>query len=99
MLFNFQNTLHSTLHLLAHVQCSTVFTNVLDCTSGNMFSTVRGHVFMWSLLKDEDALHQELAPEAILEFVPFADSNYATDLITETLESKVWTSVEGLVHT
>ena len=53
-----------------------------------MFSTVRGHVFRWTLLKDEDAVHQELGPEAILEFVRFTESAYTTDNITEALEIK-----------
>ena len=55
-----------------------------------MFSTVRGHVFRWSLLKDEEAVHQELEPDAILEFVRFTESAYTTDNITEALETKVW---------
>ena len=55
---------------------------------GNMFSTVRGHVFRWTLLRDEEAVNQELDPDAILEFVQFTNSAYTIDSITEALENK-----------
>lgn len=54
-----------------------------------MFTTVRGHVFEWTLLKDRDALHQTLEPDAILNFVEFSDSVYATDPIIGKLEEQV----------
>ena len=54
-----------------------------------MFSTVRGHVFEWTLLKDEESLHQELDPESILSFVQFEDSVYSTDPIIDLLEDRV----------
>ena len=53
-----------------------------------MFSTVRGHVFEWTLLRDEEATHQQLEPEAILNFVPFEESSYATDPIIGQLEKQ-----------
>ena len=53
-----------------------------------MFSTVRGHVFEWTLLTDEEAIHQQLEPEAILNFVPFEESSYATDPIIGQLEKQ-----------
>jgi len=56
---------------------------------GNMFSTVRGHVFEWAFLLDEEATHQQLDPEAILNFVPFEESSYATDPIIRGLENQV----------
>lgn len=58
------------------------------CSLGNMFSTVRGHVFEWTLLPDEEATHQQLEPEAILNFVPFEESSYATDPIIGQLEKQ-----------
>ena len=58
------------------------------CFLGNMFSTVRGHVFEWTLLTDEEAIHQQLEPEAILNFVPFEESSYATDPIIGQLEKQ-----------
>ena len=48
-----------------------------------MFSTVRGHMFEWMLLKDKESLHQELDPESILSFVQFEDSAYSTDPIID----------------
>ena len=54
-----------------------------------MFSTVRGHVFQWTLLKDDEAVHQQLDPDAILSFVQFQDSAYSTDPIIGELEDKV----------
>ena len=54
-----------------------------------MFSTVRGHVFEWTLLKDKESLHQELDPESILSFVQFEDSAYSTDPIIDLLEDRV----------
>ena len=54
-----------------------------------MFSTVRGHVFEWTLLRDEEAKYQQLDPESILSFVLFKDSSYSTDTIIETLEEMV----------
>ena len=48
---------------------------------GNMFSTVRSYIFEWTLLKDEEAKDQTLEPDAILNFVEFSDSIYATDPI------------------
>ena len=54
-----------------------------------MFTTVRGHVFEWTLLKDEEAKHQTLEPDAILNFVEFSDSVYATDPIIGKLEEQV----------
>ncbi len=54
-----------------------------------MFSTVRGHVFEWLLLKDEEAVHQQFDPNAILSFVQFEDSAYSTDPIIGQLEDKV----------
>ena len=57
--------------------------------TGNTFSTIRGHSFEWTLLPDEEATHQQLEPEAILNFVPFEDSSYETDPIIGALEGRV----------
>ena len=54
-----------------------------------MFSTVRGHVFEWTLLRDDEAVHQQLEPDAILTFVEFQDSAYSTDPIIGQLEDMV----------
>ena len=54
---------------------------------GNTFSTLRGHRFDWMLLRDEEATHQTTEPEAILHFVRFDDSSYATDPIIGSLEA------------
>ena len=62
-----------------------------------MFSTVRGHVFEWTLLRDEEAKHQQLDPESILSFVLFKDSSYSTDTIIETLEEMVCRCVEKII--
>ena len=56
---------------------------------GNTFSTIRGHVFEWTFLLDEEATHQQLDPEAILNFVAFEESSYATDPIIRDLENQV----------
>jgi nuclear pore complex protein Nup210 len=53
-----------------------------------MFSTVRGHVFEWALLKDDEAVHQQLDPESILSLVKFKDSLYSTDGIISSLEDQ-----------
>ena len=65
---------------------------------GNMFSTVRGHVFEWSLLKDSEAKHQTLEPDAILHFVDFSDSVYATDPVIGLLEEQVTVADSGVVR-
>ena len=39
------------------------------------------------MLRDEEATHQTTEPEAILHFVRFDDSSYATDPIIGTLEA------------
>ena len=57
--------------------------------TGNMFSTVRGHVFQWTLLKDEEGENQQLVPESILSFVEFRDSSYSVDPIISSLEEMV----------
>ena len=54
-----------------------------------MFSTVRGHIFGWTLLRDEEAEHQQLDPDSILSFVQFQDSAYSTDPIIGQLEDQV----------
>lgn len=48
---------------------------------------MRGHRFDWLLLRDEEATHQTTEPEAILHFVRFDDSSYATDPIIGALEA------------
>ena len=63
--------------------------------TGNMFNTVRGHIFQWSLLKDDEVSHQQPDPDAILSFVPFEDSSYSTDPIINLLEDRV---SKGGVH-
>ena len=60
---------------------------VFVCSAGNTFSTLRGHKFDWMLLRDEEATHQTTEPEAILHFVRFDDSSYATDPIIGALEA------------
>ena len=57
--------------------------------SGNMFSTVRGHVFEWTLLRDDEAIHQQLDPDSILTFVKFKESSYSSDPIISSLEDQV----------
>ncbi|XP_019850496.1 PREDICTED: nuclear pore membrane glycoprotein 210-like [Amphimedon queenslandica] len=64
---------------------------------GNMFSTVRGHVFQWTLLKDEDAESQQLVPESILSFVEFRDSSYSVDPIISSIEDEGQQGDEVLV--
>lgn len=54
-----------------------------------MFSTVRGHVFQWTLLKDEDAENEQLVPESILSFVQFRESSYSVDPIISSIEYEV----------
>ena len=56
---------------------------------GNMFSTVRGHTFAWTLLPDEEAVQQQPEPEDILNFIPFEESTYSTDPVIGRLESQV----------
>lgn len=56
---------------------------------GNMFSTVRGHEFSWTLLPDEEAVQQQPEPENILNFMPFEESTYSTDPIIKDLENSV----------
>ena len=56
---------------------------------GNTFSTVRGHIFEWTLLPDEEAIQQQYEPEAILNFVPFEESSYETDPVIGSIESRV----------
>lgn len=56
---------------------------------GNMFSTVRGHEFSWTLLPDEEAVQQQPEPENILNFMPFEESTYSTDPIIRELENSV----------
>ena len=58
---------------------------------GNMFSTVRGHEFSWTLLPDEEAVQQQPEPENILNFMPFEESTYSTDPIIRELENRVST--------
>lgn len=62
---------------------------ILMVFTGNMFSTVRGHVFQWTLLKDEEGENQQLVPESILSFVEFRDSSYSVDPIISSLEEMV----------
>ena len=59
------------------------------CCLGNMFSTIRGHVVEWMLLRDEEATQQQLEPDTILNFVPFAESLYTTDPTIAALEEQV----------
>ena len=62
---------------------------------GNMFSTVRGHEFSWTLLPDEEAVQQQPEPENILNFMPFEESTYSTDPIIRDLENSVSLEKEG----
>ena len=62
---------------------------------GNMFSTVRGHEFSWTLLPDEEAVQQQPEPENILNFMPFEESTYSTDPIIRELENSVSEEKEG----
>eukprot|EP00731_Ephydatia_muelleri_P025275 Em0017g358a len=55
---------------------------------GNMFSTIRGHVVEWMLIRDEEAKQQQLEPDTILNFVPFSESLYTTDPIIAALEEQ-----------
>ena len=60
------------------------------CTfSGNMFSTLNGHILDWLLLPDEEATHQQAEPESILNFILFDESTYSTDPAIRKLESEV----------
>lgn len=54
-----------------------------------MFSTVRGHVFEWTLLRDDEAVHQQLDPDSILSFVEFEESSYSSDPVISLLEDQV----------
>ena len=63
---------------------------------GNMFSTVRGHTFAWTLLPDEEAVQQQPEPEDILNFIPFEESTYSTDPVIGRLESQVRVCVYSL---
>ena len=62
---------------------------------GNMFSTVRGHEFSWTLLPDEEAVQQQPEPENILNFMPFEESTYSTDPVIRELENRVSEEREG----
>lgn len=63
-----------------------------------MFSTIRGHVVEWMLIRDEEAKQQQLEPDTILNFVPFSESLYTTDPIIAALEEQVGVYVHVGVH-
>ncbi len=67
----------------------------LYLSSGNIFSTLGGHIFEWTLLPDEEATHQQASPEAILNFIPFEESSYSTDPVIRSLEREVCVCVRG----
>ncbi len=60
---------------------------------GNIFCTLGGHIFDWTLLPDEGATHQQAPPEEILNFIPFAESSYSTDSSIGRLEQEVGLTV------
>ncbi len=65
----------------------------MSLASGNILSTLGGHIFEWTLLPDEETTHQQASPEAILNFIPFEESSYSTDPVIATLEQEVCVSV------
>ena len=46
---------------------------------GNVFSSLGGLKFHWSIHPDDENKMQKFAPESIITFVKFADSNYEAD--------------------
>ena len=68
------------------------------CYTGNIFCTLGGHIFDWTLLPDESATHQQAPPEEILNFIPFEESSYSTDPAIRILEEKVGLVVYGCAY-
>ncbi|KAI6647347.1 Nuclear pore membrane glycoprotein [Oopsacas minuta] len=55
---------------------------------GNVFSSLGGLKFHWSIHLDDENRMQKFAPESIITFVKFADSNYEADDVIKDLESR-----------
>ena len=52
---------------------------------GNVFSSLGGLKFHWSIHPDDENRMQKFAPESIITFVKFADSNYEADDVIKVL--------------
>ncbi len=74
-----ENSHHFNGHMCIYIH------SLVSLASGNILSTLGGHMFEWTLLPDEEATHQQASPEVILNFIPFEESSYSTDPVIATL--------------
>ena len=56
---------------------------------GNVFSSLGGLKFHWSIHPDDENRMQKFAPESIITFVKFADSNYEADDVIKVIKLKL----------